>query len=396
MDRQDQEWSSMPKEKRARLEVEPGLVDVTQGHAEEGIVGQNIVDQLMKKEQEITDHLLKSGKVGNKEEQDRDEEEEATSCSRKEEIMDRAEGKILEPGPKLLRIVGPEFLFKGVAGNSGTIEQMVEETKAGGKDVIVEDEDPSHAIAVSSGVKEDGATLPTVGDDEDEIIIEHVVKGEVVIEDDVEVKKDAGDILQPVVILDAQSIGRCRERTATPQMISKAVDHFAKKGFKVVVFLPKSTVKKVKDASDEVKAALKLTVKKLPCTGDNPWGLDKWEVVQYAVDNQALLVTNDSYNNLSFESKAFKEQIEKRLVGFSWDGGEFSLSTERKTEAWHPNFASIYWRKGPDSLVTDRQQKIAEMEARLDDLVPYERQRLANMKEMEAREVKQSSIYIKE
>ena len=31
------------------------------------------------------------------------------------------------------------------------------------------------------------------------------------------------------------------------------------------------------------------------------------------------------------------------------------------------------------------------MEARLDDLVPYERQRLVNMKEMEAKEAKQSS-----
>merc|ERR1719339_554254 len=223
-----------------------------------------------------------------------------------------------------------------------------------------------------------------------------LLKGEVVIEDDVEVVEDAADILQPIVILDAQSIGRCRERSATGQMISKAVDHFAKKGFKVVVFLPKSTVQKVKDASDEVKAALKLTVKKLPCTGDNPWGLDKWEVVQYAVDNQALLVTNDSYNNLSFESKAFKEQIETRLVGFSWDEGEFSLSTERKTEAWYPNLNSVYWRRGRDPQVTSRQQQIAEMEARLDDLVPYERQKLVNMKEMEAREVKQRSIYTKE
>ena len=37
-------------------------------------------------------------------------------------------------------------------------------------------------------------------------------------------------------------------------------------------------IKKVKDASEEVKAALKLTVKKLPSTSDNAWGLDKWEV----------------------------------------------------------------------------------------------------------------------
>jgi len=423
MDRQDQEWSCMPKEKRARLEAEPGLVDATQSHAGEGVVGQNIIDQLMKKEQEVADHLLKSGKVENKKEQDRDEVEEATSCSRKEEMMDRAEGKVLEPGPTVLRVVGPEFLFKGVAGNSGTIEQqMVEETKACGKDVIVEDEDPPQAIVVAPGVKEEVAALPTVSHSEEEIIIkedvvkgevviednagdilepvvilEEHVKGEVVIEDDVKVVEDAGDILQPVVILDAQSVGRSRERSATGQMISKAFDHFAKKGFKVVVFLPKAmVVKKVKDASDEVKAALKLTVKNLPCTGENPWGLDKWEVVQYAVDNQALLVTNDNYNNLSFESKAFKEQIETRLVGFSWDWGEFSLSTERKTEAWYPNLNSINWRRGPDSLVTDRQKQIAEMEARLDDLVPYERQRLVNMKEMEAREVKQRSIYTKE
>ena len=66
IDGQDQEWSCMPKEKRARLEAEPGLVDATQGHAGEGVVGQNIIDQLMKKEQEVADHLLKSGKVENK------------------------------------------------------------------------------------------------------------------------------------------------------------------------------------------------------------------------------------------------------------------------------------------------------------------------------------------
>ena len=331
MDRQDQDWSCMPKEKRARLEAEPGLVDVTQGHAGEGVVGQNIIDQLMKKEQEVAKHLLKSGKVGNGEDQDRDEEEEATSCSRKEEMMDRAEGKVLEPGPTVLRVVGPEFLFKGVAGNSGTIEQqMVEETKACGKDVIVEDEDPPQAIAVAPGVKEEVATLPTVSDSEEEIIIEEDVvkgevvidnagdilepvvileehvKGEVVIEDDVKVVEDAGDILQPVVILDAQSVGRSRKSSATGQMISKAFDHFAKKGFKVVVFLPKSmVVKKVKDASDEVKAALKLTVKNLPCTGENPWGLDKWEVG----------ILNIAYSNVCYvaASQDYKENFIKQV-----------------------------------------------------------------------------------
>jgi len=223
---------------------------------------------------------------------------------------------------------------------------------------------------------------------------ETVVLDEVVIDEDVEASNDSADILQPVVILDGQSIGRVTKflYLSPEEKLSKAFHHFAKKGFKVVIFLPKSMVKKVKDARDEVKAAMKLTVKELPRTHDNAWGLDKWEVVQYAVDNEALLVTNDNYKNLSFESNAFKEQIEKRVVGYTWDDeGEFALSSERKTEAWYPNLNSLYWTRGADPLVTDRQQKIAEMEARLDDLVPYERQRLINMKEMEAKEARHSS-----
>ena len=89
-------------------------------------------------------------------------------------------------------------------------------------------------------------------------------------------------------------------------------------------------------------------------------------MVQYAVDHEALLVTNDNYKNLSFESNAFKEQIEKRVVGYTWDDeGEFALSSERKTEAWYPNLNSLYWTRGADPLVTDRQQKIAGTELML-------------------------------
>ena len=54
------------------------------------------------------------------------------------------------------------------------------------------------------------------------------------------------------------------------------------------------------------------------------------QVVQFAVDNHALLVTNDNFKNFSFESEAFKEQVENRVVGYTWDGDEFALSYERK------------------------------------------------------------------
>ena len=283
MDREGQDWSdclgsSMPKGKRARLEAEPGLVmDVTQEHGGEVVVGQNIIDQLMKKEQEATYHILKSGKVENtvgKEKPDGDGEVEATSCNSQREEMDSSEGKVLDPGPTNL------FKRDAGAGYSGIIDQQAQEAKASGEDVIVEDKVTLEAG--TPGVKEDIISIsPTVEGSEEIIIEEHVVKGEVVIDDDVEVVKDAGgDILQPIVILDGQSICRVAKFVyLTPeQKLSNAFDHFTKKGFKVVIFFPKSMVKKVKDASDEVKAALKLTVKKLPRTFENAWGMDMWEV----------------------------------------------------------------------------------------------------------------------
>ena len=113
-------------------------------------------------------------------------------------------------------------------------------------------------------------------------LVDHIAAEETVVLDevviDVEASSDSADILQPVVILDGQSIGRGTMSSQTMQKISKAFDHFAKKGFKVVIFLPKTMVKKVESANDQVKAALKLTMKKLPPTSENAWGLDKWEV----------------------------------------------------------------------------------------------------------------------
>ena len=82
------------------------------------------------------------------------------------------------------------------------------------------------------------------------------------------------------------------------------------------------------------------------------------KVVQYAVNNEALLVTNDNYKNLTFENGAFKEQIDKRLVGYKWEGEDFTMSYERKTEAWFPNINSINWKPQKKPSVSERQREI--------------------------------------
>ena len=96
--RQDEEGSgclgsSMPKEKRPRLRESLAWWMSSRNRQQE----RRLWDRMslisfkhnMRKEQEITDHLLKSSKVENiigKEMQDQDGVEQATSCSWKEEV----------------------------------------------------------------------------------------------------------------------------------------------------------------------------------------------------------------------------------------------------------------------------------------------------------------------
>ena len=60
-----------------------------------------------------------------------------------------------------------------------------------------------------------------------------------------------------------------------------------------------------------------------------------------------------------------------------------------RAEVWkcYPNLNSQAWQRAAAPVATERQQRILEMEARA-DLVPYEVERLRNMKELEAKEKK--------
>ena len=44
----------------------------------------------------------------------------------------------------------------------------------------------------------------------------------------------------------------------------------------------------MKDASERVKEAVKVTIKKLPRTSDNAWGLDRWEVSIVVLNQKQL------------------------------------------------------------------------------------------------------------
>lgn len=211
---------------------------------------------------------------------------------------------------------------------------------------------------------------------------------------EVEIKEEAIEVeddddcrvVRPVVVMDGPSVGRSRTLVGLglEYKVEAAISCFIRQGCEVVVFFPKRFAKKLQGLGEEARSCLKLTLADKPCTGDNPWGLDKLAVVRHAVDRRATLVTNDSYRYFTFEGPEFEEQIKERLMGFKWQEGEF---VPARAEVWkgYPYLPSVAWQRAKAPVVTERQQRILEMEARA-DLVPYERERLRNMKELEAKE----------
>merc|ERR1719319_1693750 len=222
------------------------------------------------------------------------------------------------------------------------------------------------------------------------------------------------DILKPVVILDGPSLAKVIRGKAGNQGLSllpppssllppkvikgkagnqglgleerleQGWGYFHKRGYQVILFFPNKMEGKLGGLSEGVRACLRLTVREKPCTIDNPWGLDKWEVLEVAVASRATIVSNHSYTNFTFECEQFREQIEERLVAFSWQDGRFQIS-KPATEKAYPFLPSLSWVKAAAPEVTERQLGIQAMEER-GDLSAYELVRLDNMRRMEAAE----------
>jgi hypothetical protein len=214
------------------------------------------------------------------------------------------------------------------------------------------------------------------------------IKEEAIGDEKVEVGEVSKESAKLTVIIDGPSVGRTAKHLhlSLEHKLHAALDYFRLIGREVVIFFPSHMAKKLKSVSGEVQAATKLTTRKCSVTGSNPWALDKWEVLRFAVARRALLVSNDSYRDFTFEGTEFRDQIESRLLGFTWCGGRFVPTEVSVKEAAFPYLPSLAWQPEPTVGPTDRQQQILELEAREDRLVRYEREKLGNMREMEEAE----------
>ena len=196
-------------------------------------------------------------------------------------------------------------------------------------------------------------------------------------------------VMKRVVVLDGPSVGRpMKNQPAGGPLEDKllaALNYFKLHGHDVIIFFPNHLVKKLKLVCKAVMDCVKLTMKKsLHYT--NPWGLDRWEVLQFAVAEQAMLVSNDSYKDYTFEGDEFLDQITNRFSGFTWSEDGFLLTKASVKEGVYPNLNSLYWRPQAASELTDRQKQVLELEARENSLVQYETEKLNILRQMEKAE----------
>jgi len=133
-----------------------------------------------------------------------------------------------------------------------------------------------------------------------------------------------------VIVVDGSNVGMAmgKNQQFRGQALSIVYDWFSSKGHEVVIFLPRSRWNRASGEDRELLDRLEkggilfFTPSRRTQTGS--WdSYDDRYIVQYAAKHKGVIVTNDNYRDLIGENREFKDQIENRLLPFTFIKDEF-------------------------------------------------------------------------
>jgi len=106
-------------------------------------------------------------------------------------------------------------------------------------------------------------------------------------------------------------------------------DWFNSRGHEVLIFLPQSRFRRASDKDKDILSKLQeagyLVYTPSRRTDGQTWdSYDDRYIVKYAVQEQGIIVSNDNFRDLIAENEEFRDQIEKRLLHFTFIKEEFS------------------------------------------------------------------------
>lgn len=133
-----------------------------------------------------------------------------------------------------------------------------------------------------------------------------------------------------VIVVDGSNVGMAmgRNEVFRAQALTIVYAHFAKQKHEVVIFLPKSrwnrSAPKDRELLDRLEKKEILFYTPTRKTDTTCWDVyDDRYIVAYAAKQKGIIVTNDNYRDLIAESDEFRDQIQNRLLPFTWVKEQF-------------------------------------------------------------------------
>jgi len=132
------------------------------------------------------------------------------------------------------------------------------------------------------------------------------------------------DTLRPIIV-DGSNVGMAmgKNEVFRAQALSIVYGYFAGKKHEVIIFLPKSRWNRANHKDKELLDRLEKSevLYYTPTRRTDTKSFDCYDdryIVDYAVSRKGIIVTNDNYRDLIAESAEFRDQIENRLLPFTW------------------------------------------------------------------------------
>jgi len=133
-----------------------------------------------------------------------------------------------------------------------------------------------------------------------------------------------GETLRHIVV-DGSNVGMAmgKNEVFRAQALSIVYGYFAGKNHEVTIFLPKSRWNRASPKDRELLDRLekKDVLHYTPTRRTDTKSFDCYDdryIVSYAANTKGIIVTNDNYRDLLSESPEFRDQIENRLLPFTW------------------------------------------------------------------------------
>jgi len=135
-----------------------------------------------------------------------------------------------------------------------------------------------------------------------------------------------------MIVVDGSNVAMAmgRHQSFRAEALTIVHEYFSKDGFEVIIFLPRSRYNKCwhdpreREILDTLERASILSITPSRKTDTQRWdSYDDRYIVQYAAKHKGIIVSNDNYRDLLEESEDYRDQIEKRVLSYTWIRDDF-------------------------------------------------------------------------